>query len=355
LPYTNPTAAGRKTWRPENPAAPAAAGAFLRALPRDEALDRILSDPALGSTSKAIVVALAHHWAWKRPYCWPSDRTIAAKVGRSPGHVQRCLRELERSGFIRREATPEVPNGRRIWLRWREPAPSAGAQTPCAPALRPPAAPARTEAVVSLKPLNEALGQALGSTTTTSPEGPAQGPGRIAQAAPGATPVPEVARPPAPAVPTPPRGAQPAAVPATRPRRFAMLGREALAELAARTGDPILLGELLKVSGPRPAPEPDPWSLPLADLIPRLPGRHDLVMPAARKLCLAVDDTAAATLRAAAKMAEAVARREVTAASLSDCLRQATGPQARHRGKVLVASWKRCSAAGRAKGSPLAR
>jgi hypothetical protein len=40
-------------------------------------------------------------------------------------------------------------------------------------------------------------------------------------------------------------------------------------------------------------------------------------------------------------MAKLVAAREVSDGVLADCLRQATGPAARHPGKVLVVSWKR--------------
>ena len=89
------------------------------ALPRDEGLDRLLADPRLGSTAKTIATALVKHWAWSKPDCWPSDRTIAAKVGKSPGHVQRCMRQLEAAGYIVRERTDEVRTGRRIWLAWR--------------------------------------------------------------------------------------------------------------------------------------------------------------------------------------------------------------------------------------------
>jgi hypothetical protein len=48
-----------------------------------------------------------------------------------------------------------------------------------------------------------------------------------------------------------------------------------------------------------------------------------------------------ASLRTFETMAEAVARRSVPASVLIDCWRQALGPQAAHKGKVLVAAWKR--------------
>jgi hypothetical protein len=101
-------------------------GAFV--LPRDPGLDRLLADPDLGSTAKAIAAVLVKNWAWFKTSCWPSDRTIADKVGKSPGHVQRCLRQLEDAGWIIRERTDEVPTGRLIWLAWRCPTTSKGAQ-----------------------------------------------------------------------------------------------------------------------------------------------------------------------------------------------------------------------------------
>src|SRR4051794_26426392 len=77
----------------------------------DPGLDRLLADPGLGSTAKTVAVALARHWAWSKDHCWPSDRTIASRVGRSVGHVQRCLRQLEAAGWVERERTDDVPNG----------------------------------------------------------------------------------------------------------------------------------------------------------------------------------------------------------------------------------------------------
>src|SRR5207248_1528149 len=101
------------------PAATPRAGTGAFALPNDPGLDDILADTGLSSTAKAIVVAIVRNWAWVKDHCWPSDETLARKVGKSVGHVQRCLRELERAGWIAREKTDAVPNGRRIWLTWR--------------------------------------------------------------------------------------------------------------------------------------------------------------------------------------------------------------------------------------------
>jgi hypothetical protein len=64
-------------------------------------------------------------------------------------------------------------------------------------------------------------------------------------------------------------------------------------------------------------------------------------MAAARRLCVETGDEKAATLRMFEGMCRAVATRLVPAEVLAGCWRQATGPKAKHRGKVLVAAWKR--------------
>ena len=81
--------------------------------------------------------------------------------------------------------------------------------------------------------------------------------------------------------------------------------------------------------------------MPTAELLATLPGRYDLIMVVARRLNEETGDFQLASLRTFEKMAEAVARRSVPASVLIDCWRQAMGPQAAHKGKVLVAAWKR--------------
>jgi hypothetical protein len=291
-------------------------------LPADPGLDRLLADPAVGSTAKAVAVALVRRWAWRKDHCWPCDASIAAAVGRSVGHIQRALRQLERAGYLDRERTHEVPNGRRIWLLWRvdegatarrnpevitvagiaDEGIGAGAQPAPAPARNEPPAPARSEPVVIVNPLIEPV--------------PGQEPRRLRE---------EPVAPPAPA---------------PEPRRRGLDVTE-LAEVVARTGDPILAAELVRRTAPPPAPEPPAASLATPELLGRLPGRHDLVVPAAGRLCLATGDHGAVTFKAFEKMARAVASRAASAGVLASCLAQATGPAARHRGKVLVAAWRR--------------
>ncbi|MBV8266993.1 MAG: hypothetical protein JO252_11750, partial [Planctomycetaceae bacterium] len=133
----------------------------------------------------------------------------------------------------------------------------------------------------------------------------------------------------------PPR--PPAPRPAAR-RPVPGLDLAELARVVGETADPILAAELARRTAP---PAPPPGTLPTAELLATLPGRHDLIMAAARRLSEETGDFQVASLRTFETMAEAVARRSVPAAVLIDCRRQALGPQAGHKGKVLVAAWKR--------------
>jgi hypothetical protein len=116
---------------------------------------------------------------------------------------------------------------------------------------------------------------------------------------------------------------------------------EEMVALVEKTGDPIIAAELARRKAPSPPYEPAPETLPTADLLGRLPGRHDLIMAVARRLSVETGDFKEASLRTFETMAEAVAMRTVPAPVLVDCWHQAMGPKAGHKGKVLVAAWKR--------------
>jgi hypothetical protein len=88
-------------------------------LPRDTALDDLLADTRLGRLAKQLVIVVVRNWAWFAPRCWPSNQTIATKLGVHPKSIPRALRELEASGWADRLPTDEVPTGRYIRLRWR--------------------------------------------------------------------------------------------------------------------------------------------------------------------------------------------------------------------------------------------
>src|SRR3954466_5434083 len=92
----------------------------------------IADDPTLAPTDKAILLILAGHAWGGKATCWPSNATIAGKVGRSPGHVKRRLAALEGRGLIAREASPANRTNRVFRLQWRA--------SPVAPALPLPGA-----------------------------------------------------------------------------------------------------------------------------------------------------------------------------------------------------------------------
>ena len=148
------------------------------------------------------------------------------------------------------------------------------------------------------------------------------------------------ATPPGPSASPPPAPA--AAAPRSAARRPGLgLDLAELAKVVGETADPILAAELARRTAPPPPPEPPPRTLPTAELIATLPGRYDLIMVVARRLSEETGDFQLASQRTFETMAAAVARRSVPAAVLNDCRRQALGPRAGHKGKVLVAAWKR--------------
>jgi Helix-turn-helix domain len=389
------------------PAAPTRTGRCGAALPNDPGLDAILADPDLSSTAKALITVMVKNWAWSKDHCWPSDRTLAAKVGKSVGQVQRCLHELEQAGRIQREKTDAVPNGRRIWLLWRCPGGRTGAQRQVAKARSTPAAPARSEQIVvvnegsereiqcaprsrpEVAPTANAVPDPMASqaaalltaelTAPPMPSPAAQEPRgtpltvamdeptpSIAQASPEATgglpgdpaapPVPTTSanaldlrglgRPTLPVPATPIPCSAPAASwtsPWTSRRKRLGLGLnvEELARIVAATGDPILAAELARCTAPPPPPEPSPEAVPTAELLAKLPGRHDWIAVATHRLAEATGDFKAASWSFFRQTVEAVVTRTVPAEVLVDCLRQATGPKAVNAGKVFVVAWKR--------------
>jgi len=405
------------TTRSTTPAAAPRTARGAAALPHDPGLDAILADPNLSSTAKALITVMIRNWAWSKDHCWPSDATLAARVGKSVGHVHRCLRELELAGRIFREQTAAVPNGRRIWLLWRCTGGRAGAQRDPAPARTAPAAPARDERVVIVNegrepdirpasrprpeadpiptplraappppastsqaeeppaprgplrtvqearetapaPVPEALlsatapalpeavgGPLAGPAPTVIPDASAAAPlpldlGALGTPRASLSPPPQAPRaaPPGPSAPLPPAASAPR--PVAR-RQGLGLDLAELARVVGETADPILAAELARRTASPPPPEPPPRMLPTAELIATLPGRYDRIMVVARRLSEETGDFQAASLRTFEKMAEAVARRSVPASVLIACWRQGMGPQAAHKGKVLVAAWKR--------------
>jgi hypothetical protein len=323
------------------------------AFPNDSGLDRLLADPRLGSTAKTIAIALVKHWAWSRDHCWPSDRTIASRIGRSTGHVQRCLRQLEAAGWIRRETTSDTPNGRRIWLRWRQhPKPQAaseGAQPLPAPARDQPLAPARDKPIVVVTQELKSGEGGPAPRLRPEPQEPAAKPAPVAHVTAGELAPGLVGETPVEVGPSPCEAPRPYVEPAPCPaaavvrpgRRWPRLSLAELESATAARSDPVLMAELAKLMAPPRPPEPDARSFGTFDLIAQLPGRHDLILATARRLCVETGDEKAATLRMFEAAARSVATRSVDADLLASCLEQATSPLARDRGRLFVSVWKK--------------
>lgn len=120
------------------PVKPAASAPFA-AVPHD-----LAADPRLTPVDVRIIAALLF-WARGKAACWPCDRSIAGRVGRSTATVQRALRRLEGLGLIARERVePSDRNrtGRVIRLLWRVDHPCA---TPRSSASAPPRSPVSDE------------------------------------------------------------------------------------------------------------------------------------------------------------------------------------------------------------------
>jgi hypothetical protein len=75
----------------------------------------IASDPRLKPVDVRVLAALLF-WARDKPTCYPSDRSIGARVHRARASIQRALRRLEGLGFIAREKTESNVTGRLIRL-----------------------------------------------------------------------------------------------------------------------------------------------------------------------------------------------------------------------------------------------
>jgi hypothetical protein len=121
---SSPTAAGTRADR--------GSYAPFAALPHD-----IAADPRLSPTDVRVLLALLF-WARSKADCWPSDRSIGLRVGRSVRTVQRVLGRLESLGLVGRSPDPGNPTGRRIVLRHR-------CHTPTTPTAEPPASPMADE------------------------------------------------------------------------------------------------------------------------------------------------------------------------------------------------------------------
>ena len=81
----------------------------------------IAADPRSTPVDTRVLLALLY-WTLDKATAWPSDRSIADRVGRSVQTIQRALRRLQALGLIVREKVePSDLNrtGRVIRLVWR--------------------------------------------------------------------------------------------------------------------------------------------------------------------------------------------------------------------------------------------
>jgi hypothetical protein len=325
------------------------------------ALDHsIAGDPDVSPLGKAVLLALLF-WAREKAECWPSDRSIGARVGRSVGTVQRTLRQLETLGLVIRERCDRNRTGRLIRLPWR----SAGA-TPPTPRAREVATPKARDERDRIRE-----GESLKETPVPSqerrrsdepapkpiptPEPPASPPvvaaGLPAPASapiPALVPIPRVDAPTTPSLLSNSIPALPALVlrlSAPEQARYVELSeanRARVLELLA-TEAPVLIREARRRLIPRPAAELTPESIPLDDLLRGLPGRPDRLATAAGRLARELGDHR--SYQFYQSVAAAVCRRAAPAEALVMALTEGMNPMAKRPGAVFAHVWRRESSA----------
>ena len=308
----------------------------------------IAADARLTAVDIRVALALLY-FARSRSTCTPCDQSIGERAGGiSAGTVQRSLRRLEQCGYLRRQAvapTDANRTGRVLHLLWK----TEGAVPRDRMSDRrrvAPRSPAHNKENVVVEGENSKIDK-----DPVLRSRPAAPPAIQPKAVPDTKDQPPVVsattttsslpfdlRAIGQPVGSPPTTATPAR-PSNRQRPRLGLTLEELAKVAG--DDPILAAELARRTAPPAPPEPPPQALPTVELFELLPGRHDLIMIAARRLSEETGDFKVASQRTFEQMAMAVATRAVPAAVLISCWRQGMGPKSEHKGKVLVAAWKR--------------
>lgn len=337
--------------RPALPCKPEPTRRPFASVPHD-----VAADPRLTPTDVAVLVALLF-WARSKDHCWPSDRSIGLRIGRSARTVQRRLRHLETVGLVERIETAENRTGRILRLVWRaeasapvpgpvlEPArlrsvpagpgpgpvgPSAevAGSPPMSPMSYPPTSPMSHEEKRSVKREPSEERRTEPAQRQRSEEAPKKAP--VARPVPSSAPiaaealgstVPSSTTPKAPTVPS--------------------SGRAQVLEWAA-SDDPILRAEAARRLKPKAPPRPEPQTT--AELLARIQESPAHVAAAAEVLARTFDD------RRSWNGFHAVARRafegEIPPGLLVDALGRASDGKARNPAALFMSIVGRSSRSG---------
>src|SRR5512135_1424628 len=119
--HASPAATPRTGWG-ESALPRQDSGAKTQSLPFAALPHQLRKDPRLKGNRTAIVLAAAllEYAPGSKPSCHPTNATLASDLGCSESTVRAALAALRAAGWIRVVLGPRQPNGRRIWLCWRE-------------------------------------------------------------------------------------------------------------------------------------------------------------------------------------------------------------------------------------------
>jgi hypothetical protein len=87
---------------------------------RDELPSGISRDPTITPAEKILLLVIAGHAWGDRDEAWPSNKTLAAAVGRHPDQIRKVIRRLEAKGLIARRSG-DNRTGRTFFLPWKTP------------------------------------------------------------------------------------------------------------------------------------------------------------------------------------------------------------------------------------------
>jgi hypothetical protein len=93
------------------------------------------------SSTRMVAVALGDYVNTDSSYAWPSVANLARRSGISTRQVQRCLRQIERDGWIERATGDNHRLGTTLWI-WRKRI-GVGGDTSVTPPLTPVSPPVR--------------------------------------------------------------------------------------------------------------------------------------------------------------------------------------------------------------------